>query len=80
MVSWALRRLGLPLPLIAASDVFLNVALVAGLFRASGAFFVRRGGARRTDPLWAAVLEAYAQELLKRNAWIEVSAENATLQ
>ena len=57
-VSWALRRLGLPLPLIAASDVFLNVALVAALFRSAGAFFIRRGGARTADPLWAAVLEA----------------------
>jgi hypothetical protein len=56
-VSWTLRRLGLPLPLIAASDVFLNVALVAALFRSAGAFFIRRGGALSTDPLWAAVLQ-----------------------
>ena len=59
--------------------MFLNVAVVAGLLRGSGAFFVRRGGARHSDGLWWAVLEEYVAQLVQRHAWIEVSAAASTL-
>jgi glycerol-3-phosphate O-acyltransferase len=46
------------MPHIAAGSDFLNVALVASLFRRSGAFFMPRS--LINDPLWAALLR-YAQ-------------------
>jgi glycerol-3-phosphate O-acyltransferase len=44
------------MPHIAAGSDFLNVALVASLFRRSGAFFMPRS--LINDPLWAALLRS----------------------
>ena len=73
LVSWVLFTFDLKLPHIAAGSDFLNVALVASLFRRSGAFFIPR--TLVNDPLWAAVLSAYAQVLLRNNQWVEFFVE-----
>jgi len=56
LVSWILFTFDLKMPHIAAGSDFLNVALVASLFRRSGAFFMPRS--LINDPLWAALLRS----------------------
>jgi len=63
----------LKMPHIAAGSDFLNVAIVASLFRRSGAFFMPRSLVN--EPLWAAVLSEYTKVLVRTNQWVEFFIE-----
>jgi len=73
LVSWILFTFDLKMPHIAAGSDFLNVALVASLFRRSGAFFMPRS--LINDPLWAALLSEYTKVLVRNNQWVEFFIE-----
>ncbi|KAJ1482335.1 acyltransferase-domain-containing protein [Baffinella frigidus] len=75
LVSWVLFAFDLRVPHIAAGHDFLNMALIATLFRRSGAFFIPRKIFK--DPLWTAVLSEYTSELVKQNQWIEFFIEGS---
>jgi 1-acyl-sn-glycerol-3-phosphate acyltransferase len=74
LVSWVLFAANLKTPHIAAGEDFLNLVIVTWLFRNSGAFFIPR---TVEDPLWAAIVSAYLQELLRHNQWVEFFVEGA---
>jgi glycerol-3-phosphate O-acyltransferase len=61
VLSWALRKHMLELPLVAAGE---NLAFfpVGELLRRGGAFFIRRGS--KADRVYAAVVDAYLRRLL----------------
>jgi glycerol-3-phosphate O-acyltransferase len=65
LLSWALRKHWLELPLVAAGD---NLAFfpLGAILRRGGAFFIRRSF--RGDRLYAAVVDAYVRRLL-RDGW-----------
>jgi 1-acyl-sn-glycerol-3-phosphate acyltransferase len=72
LVSWVLFAANVKTPHIAAGEDFLNLVIVTWLFRHSGAFFIPRSS---EDPLWAAIVSAYLQELLRHNQWVEFFVE-----
>jgi glycerol-3-phosphate O-acyltransferase len=74
LVSWVLFAANIKTPHIAAGEDFLNLVIVTWLFRNSGAFFIPRSV---EDPLWAAIVSAYLQELLRHNQWVEFFVEGA---
>lgn len=65
LLSWALRKHWLELPLVAAGDN-LSFFPIGALLRRGGAFFIRRNF--RGDRLYAAVVDAYLRRLL-RDGW-----------
>jgi len=72
LLSWALRKHWLELPIVAAGD---NLAFfpLGALLRRGGAFFIRRSF--RSDRLYAAVVDAYVRKLLHDGWALEVFLE-----
>jgi glycerol-3-phosphate O-acyltransferase len=72
LLSWALRKHWLELPIVAAGD---NLAFfpIGFVLRRGGAFFIRRSF--RGDRLYAAVVDAYVRRLLRDGWALEVFLE-----
>jgi glycerone phosphate O-acyltransferase/fatty acyl-CoA reductase len=73
IVSYIFFTYGIQVPYIAAADDFLQILLINKLFRASGAFFIKRG--RTTDDLYTSILTEYMQQLLKDHQLVEFFIE-----
>jgi glycerol-3-phosphate O-acyltransferase len=71
-LAWIFYRHKLPLPHIAAGDN-LNFFPMGPIFRAAGAFFIRRSFSG--DRLYAAVVDAYVRRLIREGASLEFFPE-----
>ena len=72
LLSFVLRRAGLQVPVVAAGDNLMFFP-VGPLFRAAGAFFIRRSF--KGDRLYTAVVDAYVRRLIKDGHAIEFFLE-----
>ncbi|HEY4120938.1 MAG TPA: 1-acyl-sn-glycerol-3-phosphate acyltransferase [Byssovorax sp.] len=72
LLSFVLRRGGLQVPVVAAGDNLMFFP-VGPLFRAAGAFFIRRSF--KGDRLYTAVVDAYVRRLIKDGHAIEFFLE-----
>lgn len=72
VLSYFFYERNLPMPLIAAGDN-LNFKPLGGIFRRSGAFFIRRSF--KGDRLYAAVVDAYIRRLIRDGYPIELFLE-----
>ncbi len=72
VVSYVFFKANLPLPLIVAGDN-LSFFPMGGIFRRSGAFFIRRSF--KGDRLYAAVVDAYVRRQIKDGFAIELFLE-----
>lgn len=75
IVSYIFFSYGIPVPHIAAADDFLQILMINKLFRASGAFFIKRG--KGVDELYTAILTEYLQQLLKDHQVVEFFIEGS---
>jgi len=78
MMSFLCFAFNLPVPYIVASTDFLGMGGgLSKLFRDSGAFFLRRNGTFKTDPLYTAVFSEYMKQLLSDGQMVEYYVEGA---
>ena len=64
---------GLPVPHIAAGEVFLKLSVITSLLRRAGAFFILRGSGR--DPLYRQILTNYVSAIVRAAPMLEFFME-----
>jgi len=74
ILSYIMFAYKMKCPHIAASEEFLNIAVVHILFRASGAFFMKKK-TPENEELYDAIMYEYIQRLLLEESWLEFFIE-----
>ena len=74
LVSYIFFAYKMKLPHIAANEEFMDIAILHLIFRATGAFFLRKKKDEHM-PLYNAILYEYVQRLLLDESWLEFFIE-----
>ena len=76
ILSYIFYSYGLKVPHISSSEEFLSVANMSRIFRASGAFFVKKKFPK-SNKLYRAIMGEYMKYLIKNNCNIELFIESS---
>ena len=76
ILSYIFYSYGLKVPHISSSEEFLSVAIMSRIFRASGAFFVKKKFPK-SNKLYRAIMGEYMKYLIKNNCNIELFIESS---